>query len=79
MSRTTSLLHRPDEFIAALRKYFPEEPVSPLYHMMKGDLEAARRQMDETAAKNAGRLDDLQMSYLLALGGEKKGLRRTVG
>ena len=71
--------HRPDEFVAALRKYSPEEPVLPLYHMMKGDLEAARRQIDETAAKNAGRADDFEMSYLLALKGEKEGLGGTVG
>ena len=55
-----------------LRKYFPEERESPFYHMMKGDLEAARRQMDALAAKNAGRYDELLTSYLLALGGERK-------
>ena len=67
-----SLLHRPDEFIAALGKYFPEERESPFYHMMKGDLEAARRQMDALAAKNTGQYDELLTSYLLALGGERK-------
>ncbi len=66
------LLHRPDEFIAAQRKYFPEEPVLPLYYMMKGNLEAARQQIGETAAKNVRQTDDFQMSYLLALKGEKR-------
>ena len=68
-----SLLHRPDDYIAAFRKYFPELPVSPRYHVMKGDLEAARLGIDELAATNAGRRDDFLMSYLLALRGEKKG------
>ena len=67
------LTHRPDELIAALREHFPEEPVFPLYHMMKGDLAAARRQMEERAANSGGRPDDLDMSYLLALEGDKKG------
>ena len=66
------VLHRPDEFIAALRKYFPEDPVSALYHMMKGDLDSARRRMDEPAGKNVSRLEVFQMPYLLALSGEKK-------
>ncbi len=66
------LLHRPDEFIAALGKYFPEVRESPFYHVMKGDLEAARRQMDALAAKNADHADDLLTSYLLALRGERK-------
>jgi len=67
------LLHRPDEFVAALRKYFPEESVTPMYHMMQGDLEAATRQIDENAERNAGWANDVEMSYLLALRGEKKG------
>jgi eukaryotic-like serine/threonine-protein kinase len=66
------LLHRPDEYIAALRKYFPEDPETPLYHMMKGDLESARRRMDELEAKTTNRFaDDFLTSYLLALRGEK--------
>jgi eukaryotic-like serine/threonine-protein kinase len=66
------LLHRPDEFIAAVRKYFPEDPLPASYHMMKGELQAARRRLDELAASNPGRRDDLVLSYLSALGGEKK-------
>ena len=33
-----NLLHRPDELSAALRKYFPEVPLWPLYYLMKGIL-----------------------------------------
>jgi Tfp pilus assembly protein PilF len=67
------LTHRPDELITTTREYFPEEPVLPIYHMMKGNLAAARRQMEERAASNGDRLDDIEMSYLLALEGDKKG------
>ena len=67
------LLHRADDYIAALRKYFPEDPVSAFYYLMKEDLEAARGQMDEPPGRNAGRLDAFQMPYRLALSGEKKG------
>ena len=66
------LLHRPNEFIAALRKNFPEEPVLPLYYMMKGDLEGAGRQIGAAAARNVRQTDDFQMSYLLALRGERR-------
>ena len=66
------LLHRPDEFVTAVRKYFPEDPVPASYHIMKGDLEAARRRMDELAASNPGRTDDLLRTYLLALAGKKE-------
>jgi eukaryotic-like serine/threonine-protein kinase len=68
-----SLLHRPDEFMTALRKYLPEVPVPPSYHVMKGDPKAARRRMDELAASQPGGPDDLLMAYLLGLEGEKKG------
>ena len=67
------LLHRPDEYMAALRKYFPEESGNPLYHLMKGDLQSARRRMDELEAETAGRpAHDFLMSYLLALRGERE-------
>ena len=67
------LLHRPDELIAAVRKYFPEDPLPASYHMMKGELQAARRRIDELAASKPGGPDDLTMAYLLGLEGEKKG------
>ncbi len=67
-----SLLHRPDENFAAQQKYFPDEPVSPLYYMMKGDLERAKQRIDEDAAKNKNRPNRFFTSYLLALKGEKK-------
>jgi eukaryotic-like serine/threonine-protein kinase len=68
-----SLLHRPDEYITARRKYFPEDPVPVWYHVMKGELETARRMMDELAASNPSETNDLLVSYLLALEGEKEG------
>jgi protein kinase/serine/threonine-protein kinase len=66
------LLHRPDELFAALRKYFPEESLSPLYYMMKGDLETAKRRIDEDAAGRPDRASFLMRSYLLALRGERE-------
>jgi TolB-like protein len=66
------LLHRPDDYIAALRNYFPEDPPSALYHLMKRDLAAAKKRIDETAANNAHRLDVFHLPYLLALRGEKQ-------
>lgn len=67
-----SLLHRPDENFTAQQKYLPDEPVSPLYYMMKGDLEMAKQRIDEDAAKNKNRPNRFFTSYLLALKGEKK-------
>ena len=66
------LQHRPDEFITALRKYFPEDRVPPSYHLMKGELEEARR-VDELAARNGGWRDDLLPAYLLAFERKKEG------
>ena len=65
-------MHRPDEFITALRKYFPEEPVLPLYYMMKGDLQAARRQKTIEEPRMPGRPMIFEMSYLLAPQGRRR-------
>jgi serine/threonine protein kinase/Tfp pilus assembly protein PilF len=67
-----SLLHRPDEYITAGRKHFPEDPVPVWYHIMKGDVEAARRRMDELGASNPGEAGDLPMAHLLGLEGERE-------
>ena len=76
------LLHRPDELFAAIRKYYPEDPMPPLYYMMKGDLEMAARRIDEDAATYGDRSGFLMRSYLLALRGERQGsealLRRVI-
>jgi protein kinase/serine/threonine-protein kinase len=66
------LMHRPDDYVAALRKYFPDDPPSALYHLMKGDLAAAKERIDAPAAGNAHRLDVFHLPYLLALRGERR-------
>ena len=43
------LLHRPDEYVHALRTHFPGEPESTLYFLMNGDLEAARQRIEQPA------------------------------
>jgi protein kinase/serine/threonine-protein kinase len=67
------LLHRPDDYITALRKYFPGNPPSALYHLMKRDLVAAKKQIDGPRTGNAHRLDVFEKPYLLALQGKKAG------
>lgn len=67
------LLRRPDEFAAALRKYFPDAPLPFPYYIMKGDLETAQRQTDEESAKGSNSFVFLGTAYLLALKGERKG------
>jgi len=66
------LLHRPDEYIAALQKYFPEDPASALYDLMKRDVVAAKKRIDEPVPRNSHRLDVFNKPYLLALRGEKR-------
>jgi TolB-like protein/Tfp pilus assembly protein PilF len=67
------LLHHPDEFAAALRRYFPEAPLPFLYHVMKGDIDAVQRMVDEAGAKDDGGYLPLMKSYLLAFKGDRKG------
>ncbi|HSA93918.1 MAG TPA: hypothetical protein VLE48_12970, partial [Terriglobales bacterium] len=49
-----ALLHRPDEFLTALRKYFPEAPVPVSYHVMKGDRKAARVRVPARGGNSIG-------------------------
>jgi serine/threonine protein kinase len=67
-----NLQHRPDEFITALRKYFPDDPVPASYHLMKGEVDEAKR-IGERAAGLPGPLSELLPAYLLALEGKKRG------
>jgi TolB-like protein len=67
------LLHRPDEYLAALQKYFPEDPVPPLFYLMKGDLETAQRRIEEDRPKSLDWANFLMTAYLLALRGERQG------
>lgn len=66
------LLHHPDAFAAALRKYFPEAPLPFLYYVMKGDLANAQRLVDEDVAKGGHEYVPLMQSYLLAFKGDRK-------
>lgn len=71
------LLHRPDGLSGACRKAFPEQPLSALYYMMQGDLEAAQQRLDQDAANSPDVANSpgwlLMTSYLLALKGERQG------
>ena len=66
------LLHRPDDYFAALRKFFPGDPPSALYHLMKGELAAAKERIDSPVDGSAHRLDVFHRPYLLALRGERR-------
>jgi serine/threonine protein kinase len=66
------LLHRPDEYFTALRKYFPGDPAPALYHLMKRDLVAAKERIDNPLTKYAHRLDVFHLPYLHALKGERE-------
>ena len=72
-----NLLHRPDDYLIAHQKYFPEDPVPSVYYMMKGDLVTAKQRIDEVVAKGQNR-PLLSTSFLLALQGEKKGSEKLV-
>ena len=56
-----------------MRKLFPEEPLPSFYYLMKGDLEAAQRRIDEEAADGVNARTRIMRAYLLALKGDRKG------
>jgi protein kinase/serine/threonine-protein kinase len=72
------LLHRPDAFAAARRKYYPDAPLPFLYYIMKGDLDTAQRQVDEALAKGGHEYVPLMQSYLLAFKGDRKGSEQSL-
>ena len=72
------LLHRPDEFAAAMRKYFPEAPLPFQYYMMKGDLETAQQVIDEAAVGGGNDCVFLMRGFLLAVKGDRKGSEEAV-